>query len=363
MEGEKAMAMASVTLKELGLPEALPMPKRRDWRIGMIGFGGIARGAHVPAYRSVGWNVVAIADPDPAAQQAAREKFGIPKVYSDYHDLVADPEVEIIDLLTHPTLREAAVLAAAEAKKPIATEKPLAGTLGEAERIVAIAADAGVPFAVHQNYRWRKCCYLAHHIVQKGLIGTPFLAAIEIIGTQDVHLAKHHFYAVCSDFLTVQWNTHLADLLRFWTGRDAARVLARTGRMSGQNFVSDNLLIVLYDFGPGLTGHVLHTELLRSSGAMGGVRCRLDGDKGSIVFDFDSQLTLDSLVLGGGPRTLDTGAGTFTSSFAGSMGDFLLAIEERREPLVSARRNLATIRTIFAEHRSTREGGVWLPCT
>ncbi|HUT35175.1 MAG TPA: Gfo/Idh/MocA family oxidoreductase [Planctomycetota bacterium] len=356
------MAMATITPKDLGLPGALPLPRRQDWRIGMIGFGGIARGAHAPAYRSVGWNIVAIADPDPNAQQVAREKFGITKVYADYHELVADPEVEVIDLLTHPTLREGAVRAAAEAKKPIATEKPLAGSLDEAEHVVAIAAEAGIPFAVHQNYRWRKCCFLAHHIVQKGLIGTPFLGAIEIVGTQDVHLAKHPFYATCTDFLTVQWNTHLADLLRFWTGRDASRVLARTGRMAGQNFVSDNLLIVLYDFGPGLTGQVLHTELLRSSGAMGGVRCRVDGDKGSVVFDFDGQLTLDSLVLGGGPRTLDTAGGTYVSSFAGSMGDFLVCIEEGREPLVSARRNLATIRTIFAEDESARSGGCWVGC-
>lgn len=355
------MAAAAITPKELGLPLELPMPRRKDWRIGMIGFGGIACGAHVPAYRSVGWDVAAIADP--AAQDEARQKFGIKKVYADYRELVADPSVEIVDLLTHPTLREGAVRAAADAGKPIATEKPLAGTLDEAERIVAIAERAGIPFAVHQNYRWRKCCFLAHHIIQRGLIGEPFFASIEILGTQDVHLAQHPFYAVCHDFLTVQWNNHLADLLRYWTGRDARRVLARTGRMTGQNFVSDNLLAVLTDFGEGLTGHVLHSELLRTSGAMGGVRCRVDGDKGSVVFDFDSQLTIESSVLGGGPRTLDTTGHTYVSSFAGSMGDFLLAIEEGREPLVSARRNLATVRTFMAEDRSTREGGAWVACT
>jgi predicted dehydrogenase len=356
------MGAATITPKELGIPEAIPLPKRKDWAIGMVGFGGIARGAHAPAYKSVGWNIVAIADPDPNAQQAAREKFGITKVYSDYHELVADPDVEIIDLLTHPTVREGVVRAAAEAKKPIITEKPLAGSLDEAVRIVGIAERAAIPFAVHQNYRWRKICFLAHHIIQRGLIGQPFFGSIEIMGTQDVHLAKHPFYATCTDFLTVQWNTHLADLLRYWTGRDAHRVFARTGRMAGQNFVSDNLLMVVYDFGQGLSGHVLHSELLRASGAMGCVRCRVDGDKGSVVFDFDNALTLESAVLGGGPRSLDTAGLTYVSSFAGTMGDFLLAIEEAREPLVSARRNLATIRTIFAEDRSTREGGAWLPC-
>jgi len=42
------------------------------------------------------------------------------------------------------------------------------------------------------------------------------------------------------------------------------------------------------------------------------------------------------------------------------MGDFLIAIEEDREPLVSGRRNLATIRTILAEDESAKVGGRWV---
>jgi predicted dehydrogenase len=229
--------------------------------------------------------------------------------------------------------------------------------------MVEAAERAGIPFAVHQNYRWRKACFLAHHIIQRGFIGEPFFASIEIMGRQDVDLARHPFYSQCRDFLTVQWNNHLADLLRYWTGRDAVRVFARTGRMNGQSFVSDNLLAVVTDFGAGLTGHVLHSELLRCSPALGGVRCRVDGEKGSMAFDFDSTLSLDSSVLGGGVRTLDTSGLTYVSSFAGTMGDFLIAIEEGREPLVSARRNLATLRTVMAEHRSAQAGGEWVACS
>jgi len=356
------MTVPAITPRELGLPEALPLPKRRDWAIGMVGFGGIARGAHVPAYQGVGWPVVAVADPDPAAQAAAREKLGIDLVTSDYRELIADERVEVIDLLTHPTLREDVVRAAAEAGKPLITEKPLAASMDEAQRMVAIAGRAGIPLAVHQNYRWRTMCFLAHHIVTRGLIGEPFFASIQILGRQDVDLASHPFYARCEDFLTVQWDTHLADLLRYWTGRDPVRVFARTGRMAGQNFVSDNLLVVVTDFGEGLTGHVLHSELLRSSHAMGGVRCRVDGSRGSLAFNFDTELVMECEELGPGPRRLDTSGLTYASSFAGSMGDFLLAIEEGREPQVSARRNLATLRTVMAEHASTRAGGQWVAC-
>ena len=44
------------------------------------------------------------------------------------------------------------------------------------------------------------------------------------------------------------------------------------------------------------------------------------------------------------------------------MGDFLISIEDGREPLVSARSNLATLRTVLAEHRSARAGGQWVRC-
>lgn len=355
------MEYNKVTPGELGIPESISLPKRKDWRIGIVGFGGIARGAHVPAYNEVGWSVVAIADPDPNAQKEANDKYGIKKAYTDYRDLIADDEVEVIDLCTQPTIREEVVLTAANAKKHLITEKPFGTTIEECQRMVEAAERADIKLAVHQNYRWMRMNYLAHHIIEQGLIGDPFYASIEIFGRQDVDLAKHPFYSRCEDFLTIQWNNHLADLLRYWTGMDAVRVFARTGRMMGQNFVSDNLIVIIADFGKGLTGHIMHTELLRSS--LGGVECRIDGSKGSITFDFNGDLTLDSNVLKKGPCKLDLSGLNFVSSHAGSMADFLIAIEENKEPSVSGNRNLATIRTVIAEDTSARLSGRWVLCS
>jgi predicted dehydrogenase len=353
------MTDALITPRELSVSDEIPLPQRADWRIGMIGFGGIAQGAHLPAYLGVGWDVAAVADPNPEAQAAAREA-GIERVYSSHRDMIADGAIEVIDLLTQPTLREEIVRDVVEAGLPLITEKPFARTVVECARMVDIAASNGVPLGVHQNYRWMRMNLLAHHIVGQGLIGTPYYAAIEVHGTQDEQLHSHNFYSVCDDFLTIQWNNHLADLLRYWTGRDAARVLTHTGRMNGQTFASDNLLLSIHDFGDGLTGHITHSELLRSD--LHGVWCRVDGDKGSIAFDWHSWMRIDSRELGGGPKNLMVDDAEYAESFAGSMGDFLLAIEAGREPLVSGRRNLATIRTITAEHQSALNGGIWVDC-
>lgn len=352
------MTQKTITPKELGVPEVIPLPRRTDWRIGLVGFGRIAR-PHVDAYASAGWRVVAVADPDPAARERAKSVTGAERFYEDYPELVADDGVEVVSLLTHPTLREPVVAAAAELGKPILTEKPLGADLVECERMVELAEKAGIPFAVSQNYRWNAANFLVHHIIGKGLIGKPFFASIEIQGTQDVALADHPFYSRCDDFLTIQWNNHLADLLRYWTGRDSRRVLAWTRRMAGQNFQSDNLLLSIADFGEGLTGHILHSELLRSS--LTAQQCRVDGDDGSVVFSlYGGELQLQSGQLGTEPYTVDTDEISRVSSFCGPMGDLLLSIEEGREPLVSARRNLATIRHIMAEAESARAGGVWV---
>jgi len=138
----------------------------------------------------------------------------------------------VIDLCTQPVIREEVVLAAADSGKHIITDKPFGMRIEECTRMLKAADQAGIKLAVHQNYRWMNMNYLAHHIINRGFIGKPFFASIEIFGRQDVTLAKHPFYSQCDSFLTVQWDNHLADLLRYWTGHDAIRVLARTGRMN-----------------------------------------------------------------------------------------------------------------------------------
>jgi len=354
------MTEVAVKPADLGIPESFAMPARKDWRIGMVGFGGIARSSHAPAYQQAGWTIAAVADPKPEARTLAAERFGVAKVVADHMELIDDDSIEVIDLLTHPTIREEVVLAALKAGKHVITEKPFAQTMAECERMVEAAERCGRKLAVHQNYRWNPGNFAARHLIQTGWIGKPFFASIEIFGSQDVGLAKHDFYAKCDDFLTIQWNNHLVDLLRCWVGMDAHRVLTRTRRMEGQNFVSDNLLISLHEFSDGVTGNIVHSELLRSS--LRRQECRVDGDEGSLVFDFQKTLALESRRLEGGPRRIDFAQGGWVSSFAGSMGDFLAAIEQDREPAVSGRANLATIRTILAEQVSARAGGVWVTC-
>ncbi len=346
-----------ITPRELGISEAIPRPKRSDWRIGVVGYGGIA-GVHIPAYLEAGWNIVAVADPDAQARKRASQAIPGARMYENYQELVSDPDVEVVSLLTQPTLRVPVVESAFKNGKPVLTEKPFATTIEECERMATLSEQYNLPLAVSQNKRWNGANFFAREIISGGFIGEPFYAAIEIQGRQDVELAKHPFYSQCENFLTVQWNNHLADLLRCWLVKDPVRVLTCTRRMKGQNFKSDNLLMSIADYGDSVTGHITHSELLRST--LSSARCRVDGDAGSIVFDlYGTDLTIQCARTGEAPCKLDLAGVHLNSSFSGPMGDLLISLEEGREPETSARRNMPTIRHVLAEERSAKAGGAW----
>ena len=351
--------MTSITLDDLNLPRSIPRPERNDWRIGVIGYGGIAR-PHTEAYLEAGWNIVAVADPDPEARERAEAAIPGVRTHADYRAVIDDDAVEVVSLLTQPTLRLAAIEAAFAAGKPVLVEKPLANTREECEDIVALADRTGIPIAVSQNYRWNGGSFYARSLVEQGYLGNPYYVGFEIQGNQDVMLRDHPYYAHCEHFLAIQWNIHMADLMRFWLDRDPRRVFTVTRRMQKQNFRSDNLLLSVVDFGEGVTGHVVHSELLRSN--LTKLEARIDGDAGSIVFDlYQPRLTLSSERTGPEPKILDLEGARPAHSMSGPMGDLLISIETGREPATSARSNLATIKHVFADIAGIDAGGAWVP--
>jgi len=112
--------------------------------IGIIGCGAVAQTLHLPALARIpGVQVVAAADPDPA-QRSAMARFQIPKIYADHRDLLADPAITAVAILTPPATHAAIGSEALAAGKAVLIEKPLTLTLEEADRLLA-AEDSSVP--------------------------------------------------------------------------------------------------------------------------------------------------------------------------------------------------------------------------
>ncbi|TVY08653.1 Gfo/Idh/MocA family protein [Paenibacillus cremeus] len=100
--------------------------------VGIIG-SGFSAALHVEAYRKVtGLNVCirAIAGGNRDRAEAFAAKHGVPIVYSDYKELLADPEIDVVDLCIPNRLHAEVAIAAARAGKHIVCEKPMTGYFG-----------------------------------------------------------------------------------------------------------------------------------------------------------------------------------------------------------------------------------------
>ena len=127
----------------------------RKLGVGVIGAGGIARLAHIPNYaKNPRVKLVAVADIDVAKARQVAEDFGIPNVYDNFEDLLANPEVEAVSVTTPPSAHAEPVIAAARAGKHVLCEKPIAMTLEEADAMVDAAEKAGVKFAMGYQHRF-----------------------------------------------------------------------------------------------------------------------------------------------------------------------------------------------------------------
>ncbi len=141
--------------------------------IGFIGCGNIAR-HHASAWRErKDAAIVHCADIDEERAKTFAQNFGVPRWSTDWHEVVDNPEVDVVVVCTPTHAHPQPVIAAAEAKKHILCEKPIALTLEDADRMLEATRRNGVKFGIGFQRRfwgqWTKLRQLIHD----GVIGRP----------------------------------------------------------------------------------------------------------------------------------------------------------------------------------------------
>ena len=204
-----------------------------DMRIvncGIIGLGFIGP-AHIDALlRTEGIRIVAVADVNEPQARSVAERFSIPRVYSDYRELLKDETIEVVHNCTPNHLHYQINMEIIAAGKHVVSEKPLAVTAEEARRLVSAAEDAGVLHAVCYVYRYFPMVQEAAALVRKGETGRIF--AVNGTYLQDWLLYDTDWNwrldpAVAGKSRAVaDIGSHCLDLAGFVTGKRIARVMA-----------------------------------------------------------------------------------------------------------------------------------------
>ena len=151
----------------------------QDVNIALIG-GGFMGKAHSLAYAAMPmyfWPAPArpvrkvVVDVSEELASTAAARYGWERHATAWQDVVADPEVHVVDIATPNHLHADIAIAAAQAGKHIICEKPLAPTAADAERMLRAVQEAGVVNAVAFNYRRTPAVALAKKYIEEGAIG------------------------------------------------------------------------------------------------------------------------------------------------------------------------------------------------
>lgn len=143
-----------------------------------IGAGGIARKKHLPGYRkeSDRVEIVAVCDAYSSAAEALAQDFGVPRVYTDYRDLLEMEKPDIISVCTPNCTHAEITIAALEIDCNVHVEKPIAINAEETRRIIEAEKKSKAQVMVGLNKRFLGQSYLIQRLIGEGFFGEIYRA-------------------------------------------------------------------------------------------------------------------------------------------------------------------------------------------
>jgi len=154
---------------------------KKTYNVGLIGYQFMGK-AHSNAYRQVNHffdlpanvKMHTICGRNESAVKKAAETYGWENYETDWRKVVANPEIDIIDVSTPGNTHAEIAIAAAKAGKAVWCEKPIGNTLQEASDMLDAVKASGVPNAVFHNYRKAPAVSLVKRMIEEGKLGTIY---------------------------------------------------------------------------------------------------------------------------------------------------------------------------------------------
>ncbi|MBD3672109.1 MAG: Gfo/Idh/MocA family oxidoreductase [Planctomycetaceae bacterium] len=149
-------------------------------KFGLIGFGAWGS-CHANAINVTdGAEIVAIAVRSEESQAKAREAYPEATVYGDYHELLANEEVEAVDIVLPSYLHHEVAKATLEAGKHLLLEKPMTLSIADCRELVEIAQQNNLKLAVGHELRLSSLWARAKSLIDEGMIGDPQYVLVEL---------------------------------------------------------------------------------------------------------------------------------------------------------------------------------------
>ncbi|WP_258370596.1 MULTISPECIES: Gfo/Idh/MocA family protein [unclassified Curtobacterium] len=292
-------------------------------RVAMVGHGFMGA-AHSQAWRTAPRffdlgaepEMAVIVGRDPERTEAARQQYGWQAASTDWRAVVADPDIDVVDVVSPGSSHVEIAIAALQAGKHVLCEKPLANTVAEAEAMTA-AADAaraqGVRAMVGFSYRRVPAIAFARQLMQDGRIGTVrqvrALYLQDWLADEDGPMTWRLDKSLAGSGALGDIGAHAIDLVEHVTGASLATVsgtletfvterplmaegVGLSGTASserGQVTVDDAAFFTARLDGGAADGAIGTFEATRyATGRKNGLTLEISGSEGAIQFDLEA---------------------------------------------------------------------------
>ncbi|HEX2949874.1 MAG TPA: Gfo/Idh/MocA family oxidoreductase [Armatimonadota bacterium] len=197
-----------------------------------------------------GVELVALYNRTPAKAKSLAIRFNVPSVYSDPEELFANEQLDVVDIITDVDTHSKFVQLAAAHQIPVICQKPMAPNLAVAEEMVRMTNEAGIPFTIHENWRWQHPIRQFKHAMVNSNIGKPFRARVTFTNSFPV-FDNQPFLRELEQFILTDIGSHILDTARFLFG-DAKTLYCQTRRVN-PTIKGEDVATVMMEMGQGTT--------------------------------------------------------------------------------------------------------------
>lgn len=347
-------------------------------RSAIIGCGKMAQ-VHAQALKNIEeTELVAVQSRNQEKAAATAARFGA-KPYSDIAEMIQQEQVQVVVICTpHPAHREAAVIAMQHGAH-VLTEKPLAVSLEDCDAMMQAAATYNKKLGMVSQRRFLAPCRRIKQAIDTGKLGTPMLGSVVMYGWRDEKYYSSDpwrgSWAQEGGGVLVNQAPHQLDLLLWYMGSEIEELYGVWQNINHPYIEVEDTAVAIIRFKNGAVGNIVVSNAQKpgiygkvhihgSNGASAGVQT----DGGSMFLPGQSTMleapVNDIWTVPGDEQQLKTWQQEDTAEFNSGNPveyyirqqnrDFLLAVAENREPLVTAAEGRKTVELFTALYRSMK---------
>ncbi len=190
-------------------------------KVAVIGCGTIANTAHIPAYiKNPEAEIAYFCDIIPERAEKAVETYGCGKAVTDYHEVIADPEVEAVSVCTPNNVHAPIAIDCLRAGKNVLCEKPAARTYAEALEMQKAQHETGKVLNIGVVNRFNDSVNRIKEYIDSGKLGDVFHVYVSFRSHRSIPGLGGAFTtkAIAGGGALIDWGVHFLDIVMYCCG-------------------------------------------------------------------------------------------------------------------------------------------------